>query len=79
MAKKRAEVPDTEAEETIEEVAPQSKKKDVEISVGKFLQQSPVRLTRYEAAYVTERFRGIMKSTASWEEEIRKTMEEGLR
>lgn len=50
-----------------------------EMTFEKYIHTHPTRMTRYEAAYVGQRFRGIMNTKESWDREIRKIMEEGDR
>ena len=51
----------------------------VKIPIEKYFQTTDTRLTRYEVAYVSARFRGIMKPAESWDDAIRKIIEEGDR
>lgn len=50
-----------------------------EVSFEKYFQLKNPGLTRYVVAYLGSRFRGIMKTTDSWNEEVKKIMEEGDR
>lgn len=57
----------------------ESNRKPVEITFEKYLHIGKPDITQYQAAYVGERFRGIMKSKDSWDTEMIKIMKEGDR
>lgn len=74
MAKKKEETKKTEIGTKTPKSVDKSKDKSV-ISIGKYLQLHGSDIHKYSRAYLKVQFRGIMKTTETWKEEINKVME----